>query len=44
MPGRRDGITNQWYFDSVQEFWHADQGKRILNSDESGSRNSFDNQ
>ena len=23
MSGRRDGITNQWYFDSVQEFWDA---------------------
>lgn len=23
MPGRRDGDTNQWTFDSVQEFWDS---------------------
>lgn len=23
MPGRRDEITKQWIFDSVQEFWSS---------------------
>ncbi len=37
MPGRRDEITRQWIFDSVQEFWDSKVSGQIPASVQQGS-------